>query len=50
MNRRECCQIAVAGTIGAVLPAQRLAADEQVARAGRGVPVPIIKDIKVITT
>jgi mannonate dehydratase len=50
MNRRECCQIAVAGTIGAVLPAERLAADDQVARAVRGLPSPIIKDIKVITT
>src|ERR1035441_3542135 len=50
MNRRECCQIAVAGTLGAVLPAERLAADEPVARALRGLPSPIIKDIKVITT
>src|ERR1039458_4142716 len=50
MNRRECCQIAVAGTIGAAFPGQRLAADAQVARAVRGLPSPIIKDIKVITT
>ena len=50
MNRRECCQIAVAGTIGAAFPGQRLAADAQVARAVRGLPSPTIKDIKVITT
>jgi mannonate dehydratase len=50
MDRRECFQLAVAGAAGAVLSAQRLAAEEQVARAVRGLPSPIIKDIKVITT
>ena len=50
MDRRECCQLAVAGALGAVLPARRLAAEEQAARAVRGLPSPIIKDIKVITT
>jgi mannonate dehydratase len=32
------------------MPAKRLAAQEQAARAVRGLPSPIIKDIKVITT
>jgi mannonate dehydratase len=50
MNRRECCQIAVAGTLSAVFPARRFAAEEQAARAVRGLPSPIIKDIKVIAT
>src|SRR5271157_1081524 len=50
MNRRKCFQLAAAGALGAVLPARRLAAEEQVARAIRGLPPPIIKDIKVITT
>ena len=50
MNRRECCQIAVAGALGTVLPARRFAAEEQTARAVRGLPSPIIKNIKVITT
>ena len=49
MNRRECCQIAVAGTLGAALQGQRFVADEQAARAAHGMPSPIIKDIKVIT-
>jgi len=42
--------MAVAGAAAAVLPARRLAAEEQAARAARGLPSPIIKDIKVITT
>ena len=50
MDRRECIQLAVAGAVGAVLPTRRLAAEEQVARAVRGLPSPLIKDIKVITT
>jgi mannonate dehydratase len=50
MDRREWSQLAVAGAVGAVLPAQRAAADEQAARAVRGLPSPIIKDIQVITT
>ena len=50
MDRRECFQVAVAGAAAAVLPARRLAAVEQAARAVRGLPSPIIKDIKVITT
>ena len=50
MDRRKCFQLAVAGTVGAALPARRLAAEEQVARAVRGLPSPIIKDIKVIAT
>src|SRR5271157_3600299 len=50
MDRRECFQLAVAGAAGAVLSAQRLAAEERVARAVRGLPSPIIKDIKVINT
>ena len=50
MNRRECCQMGVAGALGAVLPARRLAAQEKAARAVRGMPSPIIKDVKVITT
>jgi mannonate dehydratase len=50
MDRRKCFQIAVAGATAAVFPARRLAAEEQAARAVRGLPSPIIKDIKVITT
>lgn len=50
MNRRECCQLALAGAIGAGMPARRLAAQEQAARAVRGLPSPLIKDIRVITT
>ncbi|MGH9431611.1 MAG: enolase C-terminal domain-like protein [Terriglobia bacterium] len=50
MERRECFQLAVAGAAGAVLPMRRLAAEEQTAQAVRGLPSPIIKDIKVITT
>ena len=50
MDRRECFQLAMAGAAAAVMPARRLAAEEQAARAVRGLPSPIIKDIKVITT
>ncbi len=50
MRRRECFQLAVAGALGSVLPARRLAAEEQAARAVRALPSPIIKDIIVITT
>jgi mannonate dehydratase len=50
MDRREWGQLAVAGTAGALLPAGRLAAEEQAARAVRGLPSPIIKDVQVITT
>ncbi|MGO8790941.1 MAG: enolase C-terminal domain-like protein [Terriglobia bacterium] len=50
MNRRKYCQLAVAGAVGAVLPAKRLAAEAQAVRAVRGLPSPIIKDIKVINT
>jgi mannonate dehydratase len=50
MDRRECFQLAVAGVAGAALSAQPLAAQEQEARAVRGLPTPIIKDIQVITT
>jgi mannonate dehydratase len=50
MNRRKCFQLAVAGAVGAALPARRLAAEAQAARAVRGLPSPIIKDLKVIAT
>ncbi len=50
MDRRECFQLAVAGAAAAALPVRRLAAEEQAPRAVRGLPSPIIKDIKVITT
>jgi len=50
MERRKCFQLAVAGAIGAALPARHLAAAEQTARALHGLPSPIIKDIQVITT
>src|SRR5271157_6017562 len=49
MNRRKCFQLAAAGA-AAVMPARRLAAEAQAARAVRGLPSPIIKDIQVITT
>lgn len=50
MQRRECVQLAVATAAGALLPAGRLAAEESAARAVRGLPTPIIKDIQVIAT
>ncbi|MEJ2009814.1 MAG: enolase C-terminal domain-like protein [Acidobacteriota bacterium] len=50
MDRREYFQLAVAGTVGAALSAQPLAAKEQAARATRGMPSPRIKDIQVINT
>ena len=50
MDRRECFRLAVAGAAAAALPARRLAAEEQARRAVRGLPSPIIKDIKVINT
>ncbi len=50
MDRRECFQLAMAGAAAAVIPARRLAAEAQAARAVRGLPSPIIKDIKVINT
>jgi mannonate dehydratase len=50
MDRRECFQLAVAGAAGAVLSTRRLAAEEQLVRAARGLPSPLIKDIKVIAT
>jgi mannonate dehydratase len=50
VDRRECFQIALAGAAATILPARRLAAEQQAARAARGLPSPIIKDIKVITT
>jgi mannonate dehydratase len=48
MDRREWSQLAVAGALG--LAAQPLAAQEQEARATRGLPTPIIKDLQVINT
>jgi mannonate dehydratase len=50
MDRRECVRLAAVGAIRAALPARQLAAEQQAARATRGLPSPIIKDIKVITT
>ena len=50
MDRRKCFQLAAAGVAAAALPARHLAAQEQAARAVRGLPSPIIKDIRVITT
>ncbi|MGH9405771.1 MAG: enolase C-terminal domain-like protein [Terriglobia bacterium] len=51
MDRREWSQLAVAGAAGAVLPGERLAAaEQQAARAVRGLPSPVIKDIQVIAT
>src|SRR5271157_4861685 len=50
MNRRKCFQLAAAGAAAAVMPARRLAAEAQAARAVRGLPSPLIKDLKVIAT
>jgi mannonate dehydratase len=50
VNRREYFLAAMAGAAGAILPAEHLAAYEQAARATRGLPAPIIKDIRVINT
>ena len=50
MDRRECFRLAAAGATGVLLPSRHLTAEEQAARATRGLPSPIIKDIKVITT
>ena len=50
MDRREVFQVGVAGTLGASLAANPLVAQEREGRATRGLPTPIIKDIKVIAT
>lgn len=50
MDRRESIKMGVAGAVGAAFSVQPLAAKEQEARATRGLPIPIIKDIQVITT
>jgi mannonate dehydratase len=50
MDRRKCFQLAAAGVAAAAFPARRLAAEQQAARAVHGLPSPLIKDIKVITT
>src|SRR5689334_531036 len=50
MDRREYFKLGMAGAVGAALSAQPLAAQEREARATRGVPPPVIKDIQVITT
>ena len=50
MDRREYFKLGVAGAVGAALSAQPLAAQEREARATRGLPTPIIKDIQVIST
>jgi mannonate dehydratase len=50
MDRREYFKLGVTGALGAAMAAQPLAAQEQEARAVRGLPTPIIRDIKVITT
>ncbi len=50
MDRREYFKLGVAGAMGAALSAQPLAAQEREARATRGLPTPIIKDIQVIAT
>ena len=50
MNRRGVMRM-IAGSVAAGLTSRRhLAAQEQAAKAVRGLPSPIIKDIKVITT
>jgi len=53
MDRRGYFRLAatgIAGAISAALPAPRLAAEQQAARATHALPSPIIKDIQVITT
>jgi mannonate dehydratase len=50
MDRRECFRLAVAGAAAGVFPVRPLPAEQQAARAVRGLPSPIIKDIKLITT
>jgi mannonate dehydratase len=50
MDRREWSQLAVVGAAGAILPAQRIAANAQAAHRARGLPSPVIEDIQVITT
>src|SRR3984885_12564124 len=47
MNRRDLLKLSV-GTIG--LAQRELAAQEKVAKAVRGLPTPIIKDVSVIAT
>ena len=47
MKRRDILHIAAAG--GSLVAARGLKAQEQVARATRGMPSPIIKDVSVIT-
>jgi len=50
MDRREYFKLGVAGAVGTALSAQPLTAQEQEARARRGLPTPIIRDMKVINT
>ena len=50
MKRREILQIAAAGGLAGLVSAKEAKAQEQVARATRGMPSPIIKDVSVIAT
>ncbi|MFN3322513.1 MAG: enolase C-terminal domain-like protein [Bryobacteraceae bacterium] len=50
MNRRKLLQVAAAGALGAPLMQRQLEAQNQVARATRGMPSPKIKDVQAIGT
>ena len=50
MKRREIFQMAAAGGLAGLVSAREAKAQEQVARATRGTPSPIIKDVSVIAT
>ncbi len=50
MKRREMLQMAAGGSLAGLVSAREAKAQEQVARATRGTPSPIIKDVSVIAT
>ena len=50
MKRRDILQMAAGGSLAGLVSAREAKAQEQVARATRGTPSPIIKDVSVIAT
>ena len=50
MKRRDILQMAAGGSLAGLVTALEAKAQEQVARATRGTPSPIIKDVSVIAT
>ena len=48
MRRRDMLQMAAGGSLAGLVSAREMKAQEQAARATRGMPTPVIKDISVI--